>query len=645
MSKTNTKTSLTKSPKFAIGASVVGRGLVCLLLTAAMGAVANLGEGTAAHAASAPALVPTYATLPDSLVGNGSLSVALNNQLASFNQQVVALQPRAEALQTEEQQLTKQEQDLTRRAGSDAQKATQLQQRAEQYNSQMEAHNEKVEAHNAEPHEFQIPKQAAAAAEYDAEAEQLNAEGVQLRAEKNSIDSQRSKLQNELSQLDKAQQALTAAVQNHDESVQQIQSDAQQLEPQAQQLLHQMALAMTQAMQNPTVPADTMADGGDATRPVDQGQQQTQSLGNPAAAGDPPGGDSPSRAPQNASVRAYAQQQGGEADIRPGTAYLSPSAVSKLPASQAAQLGSPSGDYDGLVRGKNGTYTAVQVQRTTSPSSARAQRKAFDEAIERGGRATTVVDGQRVVIDYVAEVPESHPTPEPTPTPTSTARPVPAPSGGQATPSASPTRQGEAPCITAKPGGAVQNETGWILNTSEPVPKRNKTTTPNRPFKRATEATACLTSDLKSGTGANGVNPAGWQDAQKFWDEQSQGGEIKGLTKRDQDLARCHLIANRFGGRGKLINLFPCWQIGTNTGPGSMAFIEEMVARRLNGSLPSGAAILYQVVPNYKGLSSTIPESVAMDATLEYPDGELEPIVEGWLVQNVFHGAGPNLAN
>ncbi|MGW4027565.1 DNA/RNA non-specific endonuclease, partial [Streptomyces sp. NPDC005009] len=157
---------------------------------------------------------------------------------------------------------------------------------------------------------------------------------------------------------------------------------------------------------------------------------------------------------------------------------------------------------------------------------------------------------------------------------------------------------------------------GWILNSTEPVPHRNRTDPTSPAGTRAAGAQACLRKRLGTGSAASG-EPTGWLDAQLFRDTHSPGTTI----------ARCHLIANILGGKGQTLdggqdNLVPCWQVGLNTGTPSMRTYEQKIQETL-AALPEGSddAVFYVVTPLYRDSESTIPTGVAMSASLQRPDG------------------------
>jgi hypothetical protein len=191
------------------------------------------------------------------------------------------------------------------------------------------------------------------------------------------------------------------------------------------------------------------------------------------------------------------------------------------------------------------------------------------------------------------------------------------------------------------PNGAVPTGAGWILNTTQDVPQQNKTTTPNGPATRASTATACLTG-LAPGQRPRGQDITGWQDAQLFRTRNAA------ILPNPATLARCHLIAQQFGGR-LANNLVPCWQWGANAAPRigatqyGMKLVEARVATYLGG-LETGQAILYQVEPRYRSPGSTIPFAFFMSATLVNADGT-RMLLFNTSVTNTLPGNTFNLGN
>ncbi|MER7568776.1 DNA/RNA non-specific endonuclease [Streptomyces sp. NPDC097941] len=194
-------------------------------------------------------------------------------------------------------------------------------------------------------------------------------------------------------------------------------------------------------------------------------------------------------------------------------------------------------------------------------------------------------------------------------------------------------------CLDTTPNGSLPSGAGWILNTTEPVPHVNKTTTPlGRAGARPTQAQACLDRTAPEGTPAQGDIP-GWQDAEIFRNANS-------LTN---GLARCHLIPNITGGRGIQVNLVPCWQSGMNTGTPSMRTYEAKAQKVIQSDVSAFGpddAIFYQVTPVYNDDTSTIPVGVTMNANIERADGTIEELFSNVYVTNTLKNTGLyNLGN
>ncbi|MFJ9742107.1 DNA/RNA non-specific endonuclease [Streptomyces sp. NPDC101166] len=191
-----------------------------------------------------------------------------------------------------------------------------------------------------------------------------------------------------------------------------------------------------------------------------------------------------------------------------------------------------------------------------------------------------------------------------------------------------------AECLAISPEGARPAGNGWILNTSEPVPHVRKNDKTSAAGYRATKATACLGKHPGPGSEAGG-EITGWLDAADY-------ASAHGLTEQR---ARCHLIANILGGRISK-NLVPCWQVGMNTGAGSMWEREERVRDEVRlGSFSEDDAILYEVTPVYSSADSTIPVSVKMSAKIERADGSIVPMFQGVDIPNTQTGGAHNLGN
>ncbi|WP_254400094.1 DNA/RNA non-specific endonuclease [Streptomyces sp. AC602_WCS936] len=191
-----------------------------------------------------------------------------------------------------------------------------------------------------------------------------------------------------------------------------------------------------------------------------------------------------------------------------------------------------------------------------------------------------------------------------------------------------------AECLGISPEGARPAGNGWILNTTEQVPHVQKNDQSSAAGYRATKATACLGKTLGPGSEAGG-EITGWLDA----------GDYATGNNLSEQLARCHLVANILGGRISK-NLVPCWQVGMNTGAGSMWEYEEQVRDEVRlASFGDEDAIFYEVTPRYMTADSTIPIGVTMSATIQREDGSVEPLFDNIYVANTQTGGAHNLGN
>ncbi|MGW9071971.1 DNA/RNA non-specific endonuclease [Streptomyces yangpuensis] len=203
----------------------------------------------------------------------------------------------------------------------------------------------------------------------------------------------------------------------------------------------------------------------------------------------------------------------------------------------------------------------------------------------------------------------------------------------------------KAVCRQNAPAGSLTNGNGWIKNTTDPVPHINKATTPpGPPGVRAATAQACIGTVKAKGSEAKG-DITGWQDAELF----------RVANSTSAGLARCHLIPRVLGGKGMVedggqINLFPCWQQGTNTGTPSMRTYEtvaQLAVRPVKegGILGPNDAVFYQVTPDYSNSDSTIPVGVTMTARIERSDGKSQPLFPDVYIPNTQKDSGLNLGN
>ncbi|MFE7356760.1 DNA/RNA non-specific endonuclease [Streptomyces sp. NPDC057543] len=384
------------------------RRAILLVLVALLAPIVATGASASAATSAAGALAQPGTTSP--LVPSGDItavSAALVQKVEDFNRQEAEISRQAKELVAEAERITKDAAALRTATTAFNSKSAAVDQKASDFNSRAAALTAKISAHNSKPHTFRMPAQAAAANAYGAEASRLRAEQARLQTKKSSLQNEQNQLRKQGSKLRSKKSQLTATSSAHDAKARTLRSKEKQLQSLGQQLLQQIAQAIQSLDDNPPDPAAMMDQGGDAASPPqyrDQSQSQEAGLA-----------DSPSRQPQVSALKAYAKQSGTTVNMQPGTAYLSPGAVSGLPTAQAAQLGSPVGTYDGLARKANGHYRALRVQ--TPGASGSPEQAAFDEAIARGGQAEASVGGTRITIDEVTSVAAPAPTTRPRPGP------------------------------------------------------------------------------------------------------------------------------------------------------------------------------------------------------------------------------------
>ncbi|MER8199717.1 hypothetical protein ABTY00_38125 [Streptomyces microflavus] len=205
----------------------------------------------------------------------------------------------------------------------------------------------------------------------------------------------------------------------------------------------------------------------------------------------------------------------------------------------------------------------------------------------------------------------------------------------------------QAACLQNRPTDSLPMHGGWYRNTTDPVAHINKTTSPLGPAgTRATTAQTCVGTGSGEGTPAQSMDITGWLDAGIFSATHSTGA----------GLARCHLIPNAVGGKGKANdggydNLVPCWQSGMNTGTPSMRTYESMLQNSVRdakdgGILGPNDAIFYQVAPDYLDATSTIPQGVTMTARVERADGSSQQLFPDIYIPNTKGSTGLlNLGN
>ncbi|KJK55336.1 DNA/RNA non-specific endonuclease [Saccharothrix sp. ST-888] len=465
-------------------------------------------------------------------------------------------------------------------------------------NQEISGHNERakavdgeIAAHNAKPNTFQLPAEAGAAAAFDAEARQLEAKKDQENAVEDKIQGEESQIRQEASQVDARSSQLDAASKANDSKASDLKTKEQQLQSRGQQLLGQMAQVIQSFSSVPSNPAAAMDQGGDAPAPAPQ-------AGNRSAGQDEDTGDSPYRQPRAAALTQYAKQHGTTVDIRPGTAYLTPEAVRRLPAAQAAALGSPAVTYDGLLRKPNGHYTALRVR---APGAA-AFPAPEPEVLASGGLVVYQAGEQRVV-DEVTSLEE-------------------APSLSQPGPANPPSPDSDPADCRSGFGG------GW--RTYLPVDRSG----------RAQGAEACLTKDFVDNNKGTATNTKTVAPPAYLWAAiyASDLGDRPAKFWRNA----CHLLAGSLGGSGTAYdNLATCSRTANSTNmggspphhTGNMADYENEVREVLNNEL--GVVVHYIVTPEYNG-TRVVPTQFHMQATKYTPGVGAVKIFDNYVPNDIF---------
>ncbi|MEY9927757.1 putative nucleic acid-binding Zn-ribbon protein [Catenulispora sp. GP43] len=318
---------------------------------------------------------------------------------------------KANQLADEKTSLEQRASDVQNRESTLATQASNLENQSNALTSQVQTLNSEIDAHNAEPHTFQLPDQEAAYAAYNEEKASLDAQKTNLQNQINALTAQSDKLQSDQAKADADQTQLETDVQTHNDAVSALENDVSQLENERQEILSQIDdLLQNYADAQPDGEADApAAEGGDeseppaAAAPPAQAQALPSSGGDEAAPGDteytPTGSGTDTGPSGSGSAPAPAAAAPTQAPV---TVTLSPSTVKGLPASQAENI-EPSETFDGLIPEANGDYAAEEAE-PPAGQSAPPSRKAFADAVNNGGKATTSIGGRPATIDRVVPV-------------------------------------------------------------------------------------------------------------------------------------------------------------------------------------------------------------------------------------------------
>ncbi|MBB4951290.1 chemotaxis protein histidine kinase CheA [Kitasatospora gansuensis] len=544
------------------------------LLVPVVGAGVQTITATNAVAVTAPSgtAVPVRLALPG---GFEAALATLLQEVEEENKRVAELAQQEKEVVAEAERITKAAAALDNDIQANNAKTTAANQKTSSLNTRTQALNAKIDAHNAKPNKFQLPAQAAAANAYQAEVNELRSEQSQLQAEASGLQSERAQVEQERAGLTSRKSELTSASRANDSKASTLRNEAQQLQNQNQQLLQQMAQAVQSLVETPPSPAATMDRGGDAPAPPQRSE--------PSQGQDTDTADSPYRQPQISALKAYEKESGTSVDMRPGTAYLTPEAVSKLPAAQAAVLGSPSITYDGLARKPNGRYTALRVR---TPEAAALPALAPEVL----GTAGLVVHqaGRKRVVDEVKELQEAPSSSQPAP---------------GSTPTPEPTREPK-DCRSGFGGG-------W--RTYLPIDQSG----------RAQGAEACLDeawlNTHEGSTTTRDIRPLGYEWAGRY-------GAWLGSRPPNLWINNCHLLAASLSGSGTdLANLATCSRAANASkqavdDPGmnpNMASIEAQVKKAI---VADHQIVHYTVVARYEG-TRTVPYEFDITAVGTHVDG------------------------
>ncbi|MFF2327193.1 MULTISPECIES: DNA/RNA non-specific endonuclease [unclassified Streptomyces] len=177
-------------------------------------------------------------------------------------------------------------------------------------------------------------------------------------------------------------------------------------------------------------------------------------------------------------------------------------------------------------------------------------------------------------------------------------------------------------CARSLPRGADPSGDGWILNS---LGANGRTET----------GQACLKKPPNNSSGSGRTaekkpDPFGYAEARLALRRLGLDPEV--------DLARCHIIAARFGGSNKLKkNLSPCGQQLTNNFVLGMSNFENQVAKDI-AEEPDGS-VRYLVQPFFRTSQSSIPKGYVMIAVCYSPAG-VPYLVTSRTVLNMVEASG-----
>ncbi|WP_212238170.1 polymorphic toxin-type HINT domain-containing protein [Catenulispora pinistramenti] len=342
----------------------------------------------------------------------GNASAQIQSEVDDYNSKAQALQTQSANLANDENSLQQRETDLENQANQVTSQESDLEGQVTSIESQITDLNNQISAHNAEPHEFELPEQQAAYDAYNAEADALNSRRSALQSQAASIQSNVTNLQNAETSIQTKQTQLQTDVQTHNDAVEALQGQAADLDGERQKILGDVATLEQEASQPQDAAPYEDTPGGDAAEPADSPEAGADQ-GPPDTVQSEPaisGGDSAEPGDTTYEPATGDGSGSGSAPSEPVTetpvrATLSPDAVRSLPAGEAAHL-DPTTTYEGLVPEADGDYAVTETEPPAGQSLPPGQ-KAFDDAIENGGKATAEVGGKQVTIDHVDPVQEA----------------------------------------------------------------------------------------------------------------------------------------------------------------------------------------------------------------------------------------------
>jgi hypothetical protein len=361
--------------------------------------------------------------VPD-LIGGGSAQI--QSEISDYNTKAQALQSESAKVSAGTDSLKQRQADLENQAKQISDQESSLENQAGPLESQITELNAEIDAHNAAPHVFELPDQQAAYEAYNEEKASLDGRKAALQKQVDALRSSLTNLKDSESSVEARQNQLQSDVQKHNDEVASMESQAAGLDAERQKILGDVAEYEQRLASEPGTAPYEDAPGGDAADPAGEPSAPASAQAPPTTNQSQPaisGGDS--AAPDVSSETAPGASGASEPEAAgpitraPVRVTLSPGAVRSLPPAETAHL-NPTTTYDGLIPEANGDYAVTETQPPAGEEPPPGQ-KAFDDAINKGGKATAEVGGQKITIDHVDPVTEAPPedvggdTPRPAP--------------------------------------------------------------------------------------------------------------------------------------------------------------------------------------------------------------------------------------